>query len=78
MAEVDTHKIIVGKTCNPLERKRYRRGKNIYMGHMAVPCEHMDKVDRWGSVKKSYEPSCHMMGREFLDHQVFKKDLQSL
>jgi hypothetical protein len=45
---------------------------------MEILCEYMAKLNRWDSVKKSYEPSRHIKGREFLDHQVFKKYLHSL
>jgi len=78
MAEVHKHKITVGKSCKPLERKRYRRDTNIYMCHIEILCKPIDKVDRWGSAKISYKPACHIIGRVFLDHQVFKKDFHSL
>jgi hypothetical protein len=59
MTEVHKHKITVGKTCKPLERKRYRRGTNIYMCHIEILCKPMNKVDKCGSAKKSYKPSSH-------------------
>jgi hypothetical protein len=59
-------------------REKDTEGTQIFTRVIEILCEHMDKVDRWGFAKKSYKPSCHIIGREFLDHQVFKKDFHSL